>query len=153
MIIAAVGEAARHTFVYSHRSERLEHWAFLLFTAVCVAVFHAFSTVGWTTVFPINWLFVLLFGWLLLANVAVMVRRLHDHGLSGFWLFVPLFPVGTMLLAAKDLFGSGLAFLTEGQSQLLFQISQGALVAALVVFGSLFVRPGDRKPNRFGSVP
>lgn len=153
MIVPAVRDAARHTFVYSHRSERLEHWAFLLFTAICVAIFYALGTVGWNTVFPVNWLFVLLFCWLVLANVAVAVRRLHDHGVSGFWLFVPLVPVGTMLFAAKDLFGNGVGFLTEDQALLLFRMSQGALVTALVVFGSLFVRPGDRKPNRFGPAP
>lgn len=153
MIIRAIRDASRDTFTYAHRSERLEHWAFLLVTALCVLLFAVLGEYGWNRVFPINWLFVLLFAWLALANVAVMVRRLHDHNLSGFWLFIPVLPVAMMLVAAKILYGSGVGFFTEAQGVLLFKISQGVLVATLVVFGSMFVRPGDKRPNRFGPAP
>ena len=153
MIIQAIREASRKTFVYGDRSERLEHWAFLLFTAICVAVFSALGTVGWNAIFPVNWLFVFLFGWLILANVALAVRRLHDHGLSGFWLFIPLFPLGMIALAAKDLYGNGVAFLTVKDAELMLDISRGVLITALSVFGSLFLRAGDKKPNRFGPAP
>lgn len=149
----AVRGAARDTFVYQGRAERLEHWAFWLFTAVVVLVFQICSRFGLTVVFPINWVFLCVFIWLILANVSLMVRRLHDHDLSGFWMFIPLFPIAAMLLAAKGLYGSGFALLTREGAETLFMVSQSAMVAVFIAFGSLFVRPGDKKPNRFGPAP
>lgn len=153
MITRAVLDASRATFVYSGRSERLEHWAFLLYTFLWIAVFQILARFGWAFKPPMNFLFLALFVWLILANVSLMVRRVHDHDLSGFWLFVPLLPIAAMLLAAKGLYGSGFFMLTREGALLLFKISQGATVAVFVVFGSLFVRPGDKKPNRFGAAP
>lgn len=153
MILRAIRDASRDTFRYAHRSERLEHWAFLLLTSIGVMLFYLCGRYGWNTIFPINWMFVALFAWLAMANVAVMVRRLHDHNLSGFWLFIPLIPLAMMFVAAKILYGSGVGFFTADQGRLLFQISQGVLVTTLIVFGSMFVRPGDKRPNRFGPAP
>jgi uncharacterized membrane protein YhaH (DUF805 family) len=131
----------------------LEHWAFLLFTFLWVGFFQVAGRFGLVAQPPLNYFFLVLFIWLILANVSLMVRRLHDHDLSGFWMFVPLVPVAAMLVAAKGLYGSGFPLLTAESSALLFKISQGATVAVFVVFGSLFVRPGDKKPNRFGAAP
>lgn len=149
----AVRDASRATFVYEGRSERLEHWAFLLLTAVVVLVFQVASRVGIAVVFPVNWLFLLVFIWLILANVSLMVRRLHDHDLSGFWMFIPLLPIAAMLLAARGLYGSGFTLLTREGAETLFTMSQAMAVGIFVVFGSLFVRPGNKKPNRFGPAP
>lgn len=151
MIFRAVQEASRDTFVYSGRSERLEHWAFLLFTSICVAVFQALGVVGVSTIFPINYLFLLLFAWLIAANVSLMVRRLHDHDLSGFWLLLPFIPVTMMLIAAKDLYGSGIGIMENESSVLLMMVARSSLVAVLIGLGSLFVRPGSKKPNRYGA--
>jgi uncharacterized membrane protein YhaH (DUF805 family) len=153
MITRAVLDASRSTFVYAGRSERLEHWAFLLFTFLWVLLFQLAGRFGLVALFPLNYVFLFVFLWLLLANVSLMVRRLHDHDLSGFWMFVPLIPVAAMLVAAKGLYGSGFPLLTSEGAALLFKVSQGATVGVFVVFGSLFVRPGDKKPNRFGAAP
>ena len=149
----SVRDATLATFVYQGRAERLEHWAFLLFTSVVVLVFQLLAKFGLVTIFPINWIFLAVFVWLLLANVSLMVRRLHDHDLSGFWMFVPLFPLAIMLLAAKAIYGNGSTILTREGAETLFLLSQGAMVTVLIVFGSLFARPGDKKPNRFGPAP
>ena len=153
MIFQAIRDAAHDTFVFSGRSERLEHWAFVLFTLICVGVFQFFGSMGWHVLFPINWIFVLLFSWLALANVSLIVRRLHDHNVSGFWLLVPLIPFAMMLLAARAMFGSGVAFLTQEQAAAFFSIGQLSLVGCITVFGSFFVRPGHKKTNRFGPAP
>lgn len=153
MIVQAMREAARNTFVYNARSERLEQWSFVLLTLACMGIFQCFGNMGWNAIFPINWMFVVMFMWLLLANVSLMVRRLHDHDVSGFWLLLPLFPITLMLLAARDIFGSGVAFLTKEQAAVLFTIGQFSLMTSLTVFGSFFVRPGNKKSNRFGPAP
>jgi uncharacterized membrane protein YhaH (DUF805 family) len=153
MIVRAVCDASKATFVYTGRSERLEHWAFLVFTFLWIACFQWLGRLGLVDKPPLNYFFLLLFIWLFLANVSLMVRRLHDHDLSGFWMFVPLLPVAAMLVAAKGFYGSGFSFLTKEGTLLLFKLSQGAAVGVFVVFGSLFVRQGDKTSNRFGPPP
>lgn len=149
MIFRSVREASRDTLVFSGRSERLEHWAFLLFTGMCAVVIQIIANQELLFVFPINWI-VLVFGaWLSLANVSLMVRRFHDHDLSGLWLLIVLIPGGMMLVAGRELFGSG-TVLTLEQGELLFKMSQAGMLSVLILFGSLFVRPGSKKDNRYG---
>lgn len=151
MIFRAIQEASRDTFVYTGRSERLEHWAFFLFTSICVAVFQTLGVMGISTLFPINYFFLLLFLWLVAANVALMVRRMHDHDLSGFWLLLPFVPITMMLIAAKDLYGSGIGIMENESSEMLMLVAQASLVSVFIGLGSLFIRPGSKKPNKYGA--
>jgi uncharacterized membrane protein YhaH (DUF805 family) len=150
MIFSSVKEASKDTFVYSGRAERLEHWSFLLFTAICIAIFQVLGVYEISTIFPLNWVILLVFFWIVLANVSLMVRRLHDHGLSGFWLFLLIVPLFMLLISARALYGSGVSILDTEAAELLFKISQAFLVSLLIAFGSLYVRPGDKKANKYG---
>lgn len=93
---------------FSGRATRSECWQFCL---AAVLAFGALVTI--LDVLPDNdasatlssWLVpLLLAGYLglLLATVAVLVRRLHDTGRTGWWLFLMLLlgPIGAVLLVA-----------------------------------------------------
>lgn len=150
MIIQVIKDAIRDTFVYSGRSERLEHWTFLLFTGIFVVIFQLMARNDLIMIVPINWIVLILAIWLFLANVSLMVRRLHDHDLSGFWLLLPLVPIFMMLIAAKVMYGTPVTFMTAEEGQTLFKISQAGMISVFILFGSMFVRPGNKKDNRFG---
>ena len=76
-------------FDFSGRAKRTEYWSFYLIHAIVFAVlFSLGATVGWV--------FFVLFGIYYLAtiipSVAVLVRRLHDTGRSGWWVLIGFVP-------------------------------------------------------------
>lgn len=150
MIFYSIKEAAKATWNFQGRSERLEHWAFLLFSAICVAVFQVFSLYGIAMIFPLNWLFVFLFLWIVIANTSLMVRRLHDQGMSGFWLTIFLAPLTMMILSAQSMSGLGMLAMGPQRAELLFTVSKGVLALVIFVFGLVFSKSGDPHANRFG---
>ena len=103
--------------VFSGRSRRREYWTFtlvnyaiagLLFLPVNIAdnsptfgsasidgVFVVIAVVG-----AIFWLATVLPGW------AVLVRRLHDTGKSGWWVFIGLVPFGSLVILVFTLLDS-----------------------------------------------
>jgi uncharacterized membrane protein YhaH (DUF805 family) len=97
---------------------------------------------------------------LLIPSLAVAVRRLHDSGLSGWWL---LAPVGAALLGV-GFFVGGLAATLAGAFSanapraleagiVLFGVGALLLLAALIVDLVLMLRPSTPGPNRFGPGP
>lgn len=98
-------------------------------------------------------IFGLLFIWslaILVPNIAVAVRRLHDTNRSGWWLLAPFVPylVGTifmvMAVAAPDF------AIVAGIIWLLAILAAMGLGIMLLVFYCL---EGTRGPNRFGPDP
>jgi uncharacterized membrane protein YhaH (DUF805 family) len=100
------GEAVRTCLgkyaVFSGRARRSEYWFFQLFgiLVIFVPVALAFLT-GLTPAGPRIILFLL---WslfilaLLIPNLAVCVRRLHDTNSSGWWYFIAFIPFGSFVL-------------------------------------------------------
>jgi uncharacterized membrane protein YhaH (DUF805 family) len=79
---------------FSGRARRTEFWVFVLVNAVVQAVL---SIVG--NAMDNNILLYIYTLLVFLPTLAVWVRRLHDTGRSGFWLFLGLIPlVGGIVL-------------------------------------------------------
>ena len=128
-----VEQALRNYAQFNGRSRRKEYWYFMLFY-YCV-------------VFAFSLLSVLTFGWILLQlflmamlipNLAVTVRRLHDVGLSGKWVaaaFIIAVIAGTAGTYSTLYWAK---FVTPAAFGLLFLIS-------------LF--PGSKAENTYGPVP
>lgn len=76
----------------------------------------------------------------LVPNLAVAVRRLHDTDRTGWWLVVPL---GLLLL------GTALTFAAPPVGAILLLLG-GIAAIALLVF---YILPGTAGPNRFGPDP
>jgi uncharacterized membrane protein YhaH (DUF805 family) len=90
--------------VFSGRARRKEYWMFLLFNMIfALAAIVLDNVIGIdfksTTYGPIYLIYGLA---VLLPHLAVLVRRLHDVGKSGWYFFIALIPiVGTILLIIK----------------------------------------------------
>lgn len=86
---------------FSGRSQRSEYWYFFLFYLLIVLALGLVDSALGTFVEEeglglLSGVFVL---GMLIPSIAVGVRRLHDIGRSGWWLFISLVPIiGTIVL-------------------------------------------------------
>ena len=124
---------------FSGRSRRKEYWMFTLFTVIVYAVLAAFMFAGGLGSALLSgdepefgvgfWIGAVLFAIFILGTlvpgVAVIVRRLHDRDMSGWWY------LGFMVLGAVPYIGT------------LFSIA----------FLVLMCLPGTTGMNRFGDDP
>lgn len=82
--------------VFSGRAGRSEFWWWALFQFICVVIANFVDAILFRRT-PILGALVSLA--LLLPNLGVGIRRLHDADKSGFWLFIALVPfVGWLVL-------------------------------------------------------
>ncbi|WP_328537948.1 DUF805 domain-containing protein [Streptomyces sp. NBC_00344] len=80
---------------FSGRARRQEYWMYTLFNILAVIVVAIVSFV----LFHNGLLVAVYYLAVLLPTLAVMVRRLHDTGKSGWWFFISLVPfVGGIIL-------------------------------------------------------
>jgi len=124
---------------FNGRASREEFWCFFVFVIIANAVA---SFVGLLLgALMLSGIFGLL---LVIPQVAVAVRRLHDLGKSGRELVVPC----VMLLAVP------LAFAFRGILPKI--VALGFLGLTLLVFANLltlFLKKGTTVPNRYGAAP
>jgi uncharacterized membrane protein YhaH (DUF805 family) len=74
---------------FKGRARRKEYWMFILFFYIFYAVCAVLDTLlGTVTVFIALYALVLL-----IPSLAVVVRRLHDVGKGGGWIFISLVPL------------------------------------------------------------
>jgi uncharacterized membrane protein YhaH (DUF805 family) len=102
---------------FSGRSRRMEYWMFQLLNLIVVGVLVALAISGLPEVSSSSYpgedptfgepgvLFAIALGvgvlyWLFtfIPSLAVLVRRLHDTGKSGWWWFIQLIPLGSIVL-------------------------------------------------------
>jgi uncharacterized membrane protein YhaH (DUF805 family) len=87
-------EALKKYAVFGGRARRKEYWMFSLFNfifAFSIGFMEGFFGVGGESLWgPISGLYALA---VIIPGIAVTVRRLHDTGRSGWWLFVALVPI------------------------------------------------------------
>lgn len=84
----SVEQVLRNYAQFNGRSSRREYWYFILFY-YCVVF--GFSLLAMA---PFGWILLLVFILsMLLPNLAVTVRRLHDIGKNGAWLLIGLVPL------------------------------------------------------------
>ena len=89
----AVTQGLSKYATFSGRARRSEYWWFLLFIVlVYAAAIAADAALGLMVLYGVA------FFALLLPNLAVSVRRLHDVGRSGWWLLLTLVPFGALVL-------------------------------------------------------
>lgn len=82
--------------VFSGRARRAEYWYFVLFNIIIGAVLGIISRVIGDDNNILAYIYSLA---LLIPGLAVEVRRLHDIGKSGWWIFISLIPlIGTIWL-------------------------------------------------------
>ena len=81
--------------VFSGRARRTEIWMFVLINTIFSVLLLVLDNVlGTTTEDKRSGLFTGLFALAtMLPNLAVNVRRLHDVGKSGWWMFIVLIPI------------------------------------------------------------
>jgi uncharacterized membrane protein YhaH (DUF805 family) len=166
---------------FSGRSRRMEYWmwqvfkflVFISFLILASAIFGiAFASLGGTqdptqliavggSVLLLYLLYLLFFLAILIPDIAVGVRRLHDTNRSGWWLLAPLgsYLIGIILMVVTVAVGAG----TGGPDQmstglvaaggivgLISGLATLGLVITLIVFMFLDGTPG---PNRYGPDP
>ncbi|MCX4514721.1 DUF805 domain-containing protein [Streptomyces sp. NBC_01619] len=81
--------------VFSGRARRKEYWMFILFNVIALAVTFALDLALGTS--PV--IYSIYAVAVLLPNLGVTVRRLHDTDRSGWWILIAFIPlVGSIIL-------------------------------------------------------
>lgn len=99
----AITAVKQHYVNFNGRASRREFWAVMLFSVVISFALQLLYTLGFAISEALGWLlalpfFIFAFG-MVLPQLAVSVRRLHDTNKSGWWLLIGLIPiVGTIAL-------------------------------------------------------
>ncbi len=94
----AIGSGFRNYANFFGRAGRSEFWYWILFAflgSIVAEILDAAIFVYHPGLSPLNTLFTIV---MLLPSLAVMVRRLHDTGRSGWWLFLVPTVIGIFVL-------------------------------------------------------
>ena len=76
------------------RASRSEYWWFVLFNLIVnIVTFVIDSTLGTMVTYDMGYVGLIALLALLLPNVSVSVRRLHDIGKSGWWILIGIIPI------------------------------------------------------------
>lgn len=87
-------EVMKKTFVFSGRARRKEYWMFTLFIALFSIILSIIEIVlGLQISDEIGILSSLFFLVIIIPSLSVTVRRFHDIGKSGLWIFIGLIPI------------------------------------------------------------
>ncbi|NOX41979.1 MAG: DUF805 domain-containing protein [Alphaproteobacteria bacterium] len=97
-----MGAAVRSCFAkyvtFSGRALRSEYWWFTLFNLLMSVVLNIVDAVVFGSGGQVAILSAIYSLIVLLPAISVMVRRLHDHGRTGWWFFIMLVPMIGMLV-------------------------------------------------------
>ncbi len=107
-------DAWRKSFFYAGRASRKEYWMTVLWCAISVFVFSGVTILlrlpiglpDFVREVVLGWLFYILIVilvlyviWSFLVFLALGVRRIHDIGLSGWWILIGLVPsIGVIVI-------------------------------------------------------
>ena len=81
---------------FSGRARRKEYWMFFLFNmifAFCAAIIDNILGLKFNQDIPYGFLYLVYGLFTFLPGIAVLVRRLHDVGKSGWWYFIVFIPI------------------------------------------------------------
>jgi uncharacterized membrane protein YhaH (DUF805 family) len=151
---------------FSGRSRRMEFWMWQLgkFLVSCVIwiVFFALAGTALMSGDPRQllaaggaimtvWFLAVVFGLaILVPDIAVAVRRLHDIDRTGWWLLAPLGPYLITIVAGMLAASSPDMVSAAGILVIVSMVAVLALALVLLVF---YFLEGTRGPNRFGPDP
>ena len=81
--------------VFEGRARRKEYWFFLLFNIIALLIATLLDNLLKTTFenLPYGWIYLLYALTVMIPSLALVVRRLHDVGKSGWWFFIGLIPL------------------------------------------------------------
>jgi len=81
--------------VFTGRARRKEYWMFVLFNIIFYVVAIILDNILGTAIEDLGYgLFYILYTLgVIIPSIAVAVRRLHDIGKSGWWIFISLIPI------------------------------------------------------------
>ena len=94
--------------VFSGRARRKEYWMFVLFNFIFLIVAVLLDNLLGTNfgLGGYGWIYLLYALAVLIPALAVLIRRLHDIGKSGWWIFISLIPLAgeiwVLVLLATD---------------------------------------------------
>jgi uncharacterized membrane protein YhaH (DUF805 family) len=173
---AAVGSVYAKTFTFSGRARRAEYWWFALYVFLATGAIQA-GIAGWVFLSPefagamgdplamerlLKTYEAALWRWwalylaalvflFWLPQLAVTVRRLHDTGRSGWWMFKPVLVAFAAMMAmfAGAFFGGG----ANGQPFALVLLASFVPLACTIWYLVVLCLPGTRGENRFGPDP
>lgn len=92
----SINTCFREYAVFSGRASRSEYWYWVLFTFLVSSVIELFGIIFTAGSSPAVWVSVLsgIFALgVLVPGLAVAVRRMHDIGKGGGWIFITLVPL------------------------------------------------------------
>ena len=109
--VEAIKSGLSKFVTWKGRASRSEFWFFFLFVMLSLIVASIIDGILGTTIKTVNpltgleqsagygYVYMLVGLALLLPNISVMVRRLHDTGRSGWWYWIALIPlIGAIVL-------------------------------------------------------
>ncbi|MFV0411163.1 MAG: DUF805 domain-containing protein [Paracoccus sp. (in: a-proteobacteria)] len=142
---------------FSGRARRAEYWWWWLFTVLCsLAAGFVDSALGMNIVpgeFSSGPVSMILSLALLLPNLAVSVRRLHDTDHSGWWLLFPVVIAGIFMLFFGAIAGGGAPYDIGMPTLILIMgLCIILLIYAIVIF-IWTVKISQPGTNRFGPSP
>jgi uncharacterized membrane protein YhaH (DUF805 family) len=133
--------------VFKGRASRSEFWWFVLFATILGILIHALSIGLWLLSCIV----------LLLPNLSVSVRRLHDRGITGWWLLLQyaIFCVPWILLFFNFVLKGTDGSIHYGDDPLLSPLLLTSGVGALggIPILIIFTLKGTDGPNRYGDDP
>ncbi|MEO1551071.1 MAG: DUF805 domain-containing protein [Pseudomonadota bacterium] len=148
-MLEAVRTGLRKWITFSGRASRAEYWWFylgniLMMVGLAGAASLVLFAMGERAPLLLRWSVLCLLGlgllWLYVAQISVIVRRLHDRNLSGFWLLGYL---GLAMLGGL----SGLFSTT-----IIMGLSGLTLVSSVLLLVVVAIR-GTKGANRYGPDP
>jgi len=142
---------------FSGRAPRAEFWWYILAVVILTVIARIIDNIlGISLAGPYGPIYLIVALGLLVPNIAVAVRRLHDTNRSGWWLLLPLVPYClAFALGGAALMGGAAAGSTGGMAAgmgiaSIFLLIGVACAIAILVFYCL---PGTVGDNRYGPDP
>lgn len=145
---------------FTGRAPRAEFWWYFLAVIVASIVARIIDNIlGMNLVGPYGPISLLLMLGLIVPNIAVSVRRLHDTDRSGWWILLPIVPyclafvLGGAAMMGGAASGSAMGMGAGMGIAAIFLLIGAACALLLLVFYCLPGTPGDNRygPNPYGS--
>ena len=155
VIVQSIGAALLGVYRYRGRSDRVEQWSFSLFTAVLALTHWHMARAGLIPHGEARLALGAMWVWIGAAHVALMVRRLHDHGRSGVFVTSPAIGLCIALLGHLGEAGSlGIdgtaAQLMRAYGWVLERAGWMLMLLAFSMLAAVFVGEGDPDENEYG---
>ena len=145
---------------FTGRAPRAEFWWYFLAVIIASIVARIIDNIlGMSLMGPYGPLSLILMLGLLVPNIAVGVRRLHDTDRSGWWILLPVVPyclafvLGGAAMMGGAATGSAMGMGAGMGIAAIFLLIGAACALLLLVFYCLPGTPGDNRygPNPYGS--